>query len=212
MAEKLDPLLPKWNKAKNESDALKKGKAFKPDIVPAIKKYDQAETDYEKLMEQKAKLKDILTALDKKLQSDSGKYDKLTEQREKVTDEDNKKFEQYSRELDGYADEDEPDPAKVLQTLDGWVDSITDYVTMTKAINDQISKFDTDGLSVVKKARDEFKSKSAGIEAQLKKIETAGKAAEAEVRSIALSYEKAATKMSDTDTVNAVRGFVKEMG
>ena len=52
MGDKFDPLLPKWNKTKTQSDALKNGK-LKPDIVPAIKQYDKAGTDWDTLQEEK---------------------------------------------------------------------------------------------------------------------------------------------------------------
>ena len=209
MGDEVEPLLPKWKEAQGKSDALKKG--MKPDITSPIKKFDQDLVEADKLIKEKKKLKDILTDFDSKISSLSGKYEKLVEQRDKVKEEDDKKFEQYSGELEGFKGEDDPDPAAVIKTLNGYVDASNDYTTMTKALNDQISKLDCDAVSLFKKARDEYKSKSDSIEARAKKLEADAKSQLSQIKSIALSYEKTATKSSDTDTVKAVRGFVSEL-
>src|SRR5215471_11146181 len=98
MGDEIEPLLPKWNKAKSKSDALKKG--LRPDITGPIKKFDQDLAEAEKLEKEKLKLKDLLGDFDKKLAGTSNKYDKLVQERDKIKEEDDKKFEQYSKELD----------------------------------------------------------------------------------------------------------------
>jgi predicted nucleic acid-binding Zn-ribbon protein len=205
-----DPLLPKWNKTKGQSETLKNGK-LKPDIVPAIKQYDKAGTDYDKLEEEDKKLQELLKKFDSKLSSDGEKYDKLIQQRDKVKEEDDAKFTQYSEELDGHKNNPDVDPAKVLQTLKGFIDTGTDFSSTTKSLNDQITKIELEMLSAIKKTRDEYKSKSDSIAAQEKKLEAAGKAAEAQIRSIAQTYQNTATKSNDMDTVKAVREFLKEL-
>jgi hypothetical protein len=210
MGDKIEPLLPKWTAAKGKSPALSNG-SLRPDIVPAIKKYDQAGTDYEKLMKEKDKLPEILKALDAKLKALGVKYDKLVQQRDSAQEEDNEKFTQYSGELDSYLGNKDADPSAVVRTLTGFIEAGTHYTGMTTTLNGQLAKFDQEAIAMVKKARDEYKSKNAAIEAGEKKIEASGDAAESQIRSIALSYEKTVAKQGDDAAAKAVREFVKAL-
>ena len=204
--------MPKWNKALSQSAALKKGGPFKPDIVPTIKKYDQLEADFEKLVKEQTKLPEILQQLKPKFAALNPKLDKLNEQMKKVKEEDGTKFGEIGGRLSNYAEDPDAKNSDVQKALDDLMDTQVDAATMIRSLSDQIVKVNDEYTPVIKKVRDEYKSKSANLKSRWEKCQADCKSTRGQIRSIALSYEKIATKMNDTDTVKALRTFVSELG
>jgi hypothetical protein len=208
---KTEPLMPKWLAAKKESDALSKDASFKPDMVPAVKKYDLAAADYDKWTKEKEKLPEMLKSLTDQMDKMGEAEDKLDEQRTKVKEEDDAKFAACNEKLEAHKSDPDADPAQVIANLDDYLKAGTDFVTVTKSLNDQISKTSTQILDVLKKGRDAYKAKADAIAAGLKKAEADGKAAEGQIRTIGLGYEKIAVAKKDMDTVGVVRAFLNEL-
>jgi len=208
--EERTELTSKWNAAKNSSDNLKKG-TFKPDITGLIRKYDQTLVVYAGLEKEEEKLGAILKDFDTKMTGASEAIDKLVQQRDKVKEEDDKKFEEYSRKFDGFKDNKEVDPVEVIALLSDWVVTGTDYISMTKSLDDQINKKETELLALMKKAHTDYKAKFTALEAAYDKVQKESDSAEAQIRATALIYEKSAVKMNDTDSVSAVRAFLGQI-
>ncbi len=208
---KTEPLMPKWLEAKKKSEGLSKNPAYKPDMTSVVKRYDQLATVYDNLMKEKEKLPDILKAMSGRMDKSDDTWTKLDQQRVKIQEDDNGKFQECDDKLKGHQDNPEADPAEVLANLDTYVKAGTDYVTMTKSLNDQISKLDLELLIALKKGHADYKAKSEGIVAGVKKIENDGKAVIAQIKAIGLAYQNIAAKLKDTDTIQIVRDFLAEV-
>jgi len=208
---KIDPVLPKWTKAQSKSDALKKGGAFKPDIVPVIKKYDQLQNDFDKLVKEKAELPKILEELKAKFASLNPKLEKLKEQLQKVREEDGEKFVEIGTRLSGFANDPDAKTTEVQKALDDLVTTQIEYAGIMRPLSEQLVKVNDEYTAPMKKTRDEYKSKSGNLKTRWEKAQADSKAAMAQIRSVALGYEKTAAKANDTDTVKAVRSFVAEL-
>src|SRR5262245_49917590 len=207
----MDALLPKWNKAKKESEALKNGKSFKPDIVPAIKKFDQDSVELEEAQKGRDKLRDLLKNLFEFARTNGSKHKNLRDDLEKNQDEVGEDYRTYCIELQSYYEDEEELNTDAEPMLRNWGNSRKKYIDYRKSVWDQLEKLDYEMIAAIKKTHDEYKSKSGSLEAREKKLKAEIGAAYTQIRSIADTYEKIAAKMDDTGTVKVVQRFLSSL-